>query len=509
MLVYLTNREGKPPAGAQFPCASLAADNWNDFGYRTLFQLRVYRHKSAAVIDAGDVKILQRGASITKPPREFIRLDNSFCSLGQSLSYYSELNRLELVLRNDLLQSLRDIAFTPGIAAEFEAEEGFKASLLRYTAAETALSEMMDEFAVERREKAEKALVQNANPSFTFRIGMSPSSSLDIDFEPDASGLHRAFVLIGRNGVGKTSLLAEIADTISGESRESSRLIGKRPAFTQVLAVSYSAFDRFRRPNPGSRSFSYSYLGIRAPDGRKRTSGRSISPVSRLLRVAEIYKKISAALEKIALSGRSDFWCSSLSVLLGDTMVEGNLSDELLAQSTRASRRTPAALKRLSSGQLVVLLVASELIARISESALVLLDEPELHLHPEALSRFMYFVHLLLEKYSSFAVLATHSPLVLQEVPSRRVRVLERHDDVVVVAKLPRECFGESVSVLTSDVFGAGDRQFGYREQVSRIAKQIGSVDELKKAFPLGLSAAASAHLMVELSDKQSGGNSV
>lgn len=56
----------------------------------------------------------------------------------------------------------------------------------------------------------------------------------------------------------------------------------------------------------------------------------------------------------------------------------------------------------------------------------------------------------LLIKKNSVAIITTHSPVVLQEVPKNCVYLLSQ----TKAERLDIETFGESVSTLTRDVFG-------------------------------------------------------
>ena len=48
----------------------------------------------------------------------------------------------------------------------------------------------------------------------------------------------------------------------------------------------------------------------------------------------------------------------------------------------------------------------------------LLFDEPELHLHQNATANTMRMFYRLLEEFNSYAIIATHSPLIIQEIPS-------------------------------------------------------------------------------------------
>lgn len=73
--------------------------------------------------------------------------------------------------------------------------------------------------------------------------------------------------------------------------------------------------------------------------------------------------------------------------------------------------------KRLSSGHQVIILTLTRLVECITEKSLVILDEPENHLHPPLLAAFVRALSELLIDRNGVAVIATHSPVILQEVP--------------------------------------------------------------------------------------------
>lgn len=63
----------------------------------------------------------------------------------------------------------------------------------------------------------------------------------------------------------------------------------------------------------------------------------------------------------------------------------------------------------------------------------------------------------LVKRFQSFCVIATHSPLIIQEIPSRNIFVIEREDNSASVRGLERESLGENLTVITQDIFGNGE----------------------------------------------------
>jgi predicted ATP-dependent endonuclease of OLD family len=88
----------------------------------------------------------------------------------------------------------------------------------------------------------------------------------------------------------------------------------------------------------------------------------------------------------------------------------------------------------------------------VEERTLVLMDEPEAHLHPPLLAALIRAVSDLLINRNGVAVVATHSPVVLQEVPRSCVWKLRRHGGGAVVERPEIETFAENIGRLTHEV---------------------------------------------------------
>jgi predicted ATP-dependent endonuclease of OLD family len=116
----------------------------------------------------------------------------------------------------------------------------------------------------------------------------------------------------------------------------------------------------------------------------------------------------------------------------------------------------------MSSGHSIVLLTITKLIETVEEKTLVLMDEPESHLHPPLLSAFTRALSDLLHNRNGVAIIATHSPVVVQEVPSSCVWKLTRLRTKGRADRPERETFGENVGVLTRDIFGLEVSKSGF-----------------------------------------------
>jgi predicted ATP-dependent endonuclease of OLD family len=143
-----------------------------------------------------------------------------------------------------------------------------------------------------------------------------------------------------------------------------------------------------------------------------------------------------------------------------------------------------------------VLLTLTRLVETVQERTLVLLDEPECHLHPPLLSAFVRALSHLLAEQNGVAIIATHSPVVLQEVPASCVLKVIRSGSVTSATRPDIETFGENTGVLTREVFGLDVTKSGFHWLVQMIAESCGSTAEVKKRLDgqLGSEARAIVH---------------
>lgn len=107
-------------------------------------------------------------------------------------------------------------------------------------------------------------------------------------------------------------------------------------------------------------------------------------------------------------------------------------------------------LKRASSGQLSMATALLSLASEIQDGSLVLIDEPELSLHPEWQVKY---IELLLETFSSYSgchfIIATHSPLVVSELPKQASLIALDNSD----APSSADVAGKSADFVLAELF--------------------------------------------------------
>lgn len=475
------------------PVFVLTTNSWDDYGHKVLFHLS-YVDTKGNNTQLGQVKILQRtsadGESIelagtTHLQKSFSRLDGNFISLGQEDDYYKRLHTLSDFESADVLDALRDIAWRPAFASDFEPTTAFRNAMMRENGAHRA-----------RRFGAAWASGEPVQEDLAFRyIGSIEGADADVDatfaFDNSDPIPGRIVGIIGRNAVGKTRFLASLGADLAQISRTSAKKLaerekrfpGGRPLFTRIIAISYSAFDRFKRPPPDSSS-SYVYCGIRNDKG-------GLSRAS----LVETYRRNQ---ERIRDRGKQTNWTEYMQAILSD--LSEQLTDSLKAEITNAATKDEA-LSLLSSGQSILAHFVTALLAWIQPNSLVLFDEPEMHLHPNAVASLFLMLSDILQEFDSYAVVATHSPVVIQEIPAKRVLVFERVQNVTVARPLLLESFGESVTELTKHVFETIEIKNVYRRTLKTLAQEE-SVEEVMARFDHGLSLNAQAYLLAQYGKK-------
>lgn len=489
--ISLDYREDPPPSLVN--AFVLKADNWNDYSSHIRFDL-IHYGPNGQRTHIGKVKVLHRTLYGTKwsvdrntrLPPQFSELDDSFASLGQSQDYYANLRSVagpDDAL--EVLKALRDIAEMPGIAAPFETSPPFRNGMVRENAARRA-----------RRFGRAWARGEEVSlePRFQYvcRLGTGAIPTVaDFDFDPSNSLPGRIVAIIGRNAVGKTIFLSNLAadlaqvDRLSEErlNQRRERFNGEQPVFSRVIAISYSAFDRFRRPEPTPFS-SYIYCGIRDDRGNLTQRGLRGSYLRNLERIRE--------------HGREDDWVENILTILGDA---SGLNSEILLATVKDENGT-SFLDTLSSGQAILCQLVTGLLSWIEPESIVLFDEPETHLHPNAVANLFVVLIRILKKYDSYAVLATHSPVVLQEVPSKRVLHFRRDGDSTTADELAVESFGESITELTRHVFNTFEVENPYKAVLARLAAKL-PAEEVLSLFPKGLGMAAQSYLLAQYAKKE------
>jgi predicted ATPase len=455
----------------------LQRDHGDDFHFGTLFHL-FYTDESGEQSELGSVKIGHFGQTtdphFTALDSTFAGLSTKYFSVGQDREYYEALANLPGTLGQEVLAALRDVAYDLNVFQVAEPEDVFQTSLLRTVSKQTIL----DQF---RRIAHGGVVLTDFNFAFRYPPAEDhPGEVLQFQVAPRSMPPTNVHVLIGSNGAGKTTLLNLMARTLVGDpgdeevvgSIDFERTNGVPTRFASVVTVSFSAFDRFAAIR-GAGDIRYSYVGLKSGDDGETAKS-----------TPQLEDDFVSSLQKCARGGRRTRWLAAIKTLCADPLLAETGIIELMERDFVDEPQARQTFTNLSSGHKIVVLTMTKLVESVEEKSLALIDEPEAHLHPPLLSAFTRALSDLLEDRNGVGIIATHSPVVLQEVPESCVWAIRRIGTRVRARRLKQETFGEGVGTLTSRVFGLEVTRTGYHQLLERALERAdGSYEKALAVF--------------------------
>jgi predicted ATPase len=485
----------------------LEEGSWDDwFKYHTTYTL-YYVNAAKTVMLIGPVKIGQYKWNPKKYrpelPADFPLLLPKFFSLGQTPEYYDNLNKIDRTVAKTVLESLNDVALNEDILANALEEDVTAISLFRSVTVITARTQF-------RRLAKGGAKLSGFDFSFTAPRQKIADPKLKLTFQvvPASNPPTNIHVIIGRNGVGKTRLLNSMTKAYLSDNQPKIRtgafdFLSDEEQFTNLVSVTFSAFDDldiFSDLRDKTDDRQYAYIGLKRRAKFKDGTNRIVTKGSDALRT-EFGKSLIECLP----DSRISLWREALRILEGDPLFQQK-EISLLASDTGekgVKKNAEAVFDTLSSGHKIVLLTITRLVETVEEKTLVLLDEPEGHLHPPLLSAFVRALSNLLVDRNGVAIIATHSPVVLQEVPSKCVWKLNTTGSITKPDRLSIESFGENVGVLTREVFGLEVTKSGFHNLLESAVNDGKEFDEIVNEFSgeIGLEGKAILRMLIHARD--------
>lgn len=470
---------------------------WNDFNFETTFYL--YICKGELEKKVGEIKVGFCGQ--TKNLHTYKNLDEKldklpqgFFSLGQEPEYYVSLRDILGDRKKILLEALRDVVYDENLFQATQAEDVFKESLSRYVSI-SSIMQFKDilETGVALRE-------------YGFRLNFTGEQRPEFIVSPDSKPPTNVQVLIGRNGVGKSFLLRKIVSDIDNHYGLITKINGQPVSaydFGLLLYFSLSVFDKpfegdiFNEVKFSTEQTRKKYIGIyNQKTHQLKDLGYDLG--------VEFAKSLNTCL--FGSEAKLDMWYEVVSYLEADIIFrelnlkdlsesvssldddeEGAVDDESQIRNKKEEKfllRAAKFFNSLSSGHAAVLYYLIHVVELIEAKTICIFDEPENHLHPPLLSSFIRALSHILSVSNGMAIIATHSPVILQEVPRSCIWKVHRVDNQEQDFQRPSiETFGESVGEITSEVFSLDLRRSGFYSLLENDSKRIGDPEKVLSLY--------------------------
>ncbi|SGZ08088.1 Putative uncharacterized protein [Moritella viscosa] len=502
MQFKVITKNNYPPNSGQNTCY-LKVDHWNDYSYVTSFLLSIHdddgEYHEIGVIKIGFLEQIESEATYVALESSFPFLEDNFFSLGLDEEYYEKIYSLSEYAKNKILSSLRDVVHDKAILASVVNQEVFKVSLLRgvtITAIKGKYSRIL---------KGLKPLTP-FNFAFVSDDGYFSGSNVEFHVKEDSLPRTNVHAIIGRNGAGKTTFLKQLSDAVLNRTELGNKVIDldspayflreldsvsessyriEKNYFGSVTSLSFSAFDNFnaQKDITGSDGTNYFYIGLQDPNSKLLPNGRLLPRGIEELR-DDLCESLLDCFDDKKKAKR---WHDAVGTLSKDNGInslnlnlfylcyddfknkyhkevsegEGVRTDKTEFNKI-CKKQFLSLLLPMSSGHMIIILSMFSLIATVDDKSLVLIDEPESHLHPPLLSAFIRAISDLLNDANGVAIIATHSPVVLQEIPQSCCWKIYRYGNATKFERPKIETFAENVGVLTNDVFKLDIERTGF-----------------------------------------------
>lgn len=509
---------------------SLSGNNWDDYDYKTTLNAKLIF--DGKVLDFHfNLKILIRNSTYTAETLNELcssgwdghfpipKLD--YISIPSDIDFYKSLiAKIGPQKTEEILEVLHDASILSHSekhpSYSLTNDDGFKVSLLRESGSHKAY---LDGWKVLKGELSE---VKN----FTLFMQSRTGEKKDIPFQFESSLLpYDINVLIGPNGIGKShSLKTIVSGWLQSDDKKAELFFDRRPNIGRLILISYSPFEEFDLTLKNSNLLdkaAYRYFGFRHRTGTEEDGSAKIG----INRNLPAFDSSSSLITSIYDDQKTSFIIDKVKKLeaaeraLKPALGYDYLALEVLPESVTTSLKNkiieikgknylkidediPLLIEKsnlvnlckltegvkfisngeiisLSSGQRLFTYIVINVLGSIRENSLVVIDEPELFLHPTLEIEFISLLKEILKPFRSKAILATHSLAVVREVPSKCVHIFKEVDGILDIIPPPFETFGASVQRISSYVFGDSSLTKPFDDWLSRLVKEEPDVDTL------------------------------
>ena len=496
---------------------SIKNSDWDDYGYKLVLNFTIWEQTFELRVNPKNnlsMDYLKSG--------EGEYPDEDFCSLGE-VAYYEFLKKyLSYKNRQKWFTRSRDLAYNTSVLEKFAIEYSKKSDLHGQTLDFTPPNSEYHSFLYNSflRTTTLKEIKEVFHPLTVFGYSNSTvhysgdgkniiqavddrETSINYSFKED--GIDKGALNFKKNRKSKLpmNVYAVVGGNGSGKSYKINQIISEHMAgdkkFSQILHFSLSPFDNIINfDKDGSRK--------EISDKGKDSDGEIIyekvgfvsvkyPPILEVLKKAEalaltdvkkyLYQKSSKYLVaentlkegfegEISIKESFSYYIQNLLIDLiasedklkmwGDCLnfftFESWVDDIINAfQDRKISKNDIEKIDTLSSGQATILLYITKLVSSINQGSLVIFDEPETFMHPPMVKAFIRAVSELVDNNKAFCLMATHSPVIIQEIPHCNVYKLDSNHELT---NIYYKTYGQNLDTLYKNIYGVELQQTGY-----------------------------------------------
>lgn len=496
----------------------LEENDWNDYHYYTTYHLHVTckrATRSKGAIYLGPIQIMKLGQE--KEESELLRaelkgkdifqkLPENFFSMTFSIDTYKGLARyLNDEERKEFIQSFRLILKeSDAYYSAVKEDQCFLESMLRSGNMKSYSlikgRELLLQEGIQYNLREKNITIKYTNSDTPVTLDFSAIKKMESSFLPNG-----VVAFIGKNGSGKSTALYNLAALLYANPSDRNRYMTKvgiiEPSdlgISQLMIFSYTPFDNFILPgenvdsdlilwakNIEEREGRFVFCGLRdvkteaeqmieqkkhGKSGQQeiRTRNVCLKPQSALASESmTAYKAITD--DKSKLNDWNDCF-KSMRESQTELFQIAWLLNSLEFDETKSWN---SIFHDLSTGHKFFFHSMLHIIAYCEENAMLLFDEPENHLQAPLLSFMMAEIRKVLAKRNSVMLIATHSPVILQETMANNVRIVRRNGENVSFVKPSIETFGENFGVISSEVFDLTTDKVQYFNAIDEVYQKL------------------------------------
>lgn len=501
----------------------LEQDDWNDYYFYTTYHLHVTKNLTKGQnIYLGPIKILKKGQKegenrvLAKELKErhlgmtIETLPENYYSISFSLELYRGIEKyLNENQRKLFAKAMRMVLGTDSqYYGEIENEEAFTTSFLRDSSMDSDVLKRgrniiyKDGLPIEWEKQQLNIKFTKADDSIQLNFSGITNAT---DIENIPSGI---IAFIGHNGCGKSTSLYQIAKVLFANPSDRWRyedileLTPTSVGINKMIFFSYSAFDNFVLPGLTLSDYRLICNGLDDNTGRFVFCGvrdvkkemenyiteyinkenslgnkEKFSPIDiaynerqeeiLLKPIKQLAKEFSNAFQVVQKENRMPL----LNKVIEDSeiILHPLYVDLCWLKEKLNEKEIQKVFLQKSTGIKFFLHSLMHLIAYIEDNSIVLFDEPENHLHPPFLSFMIKSFRMIMHEMHSVMLVATHSPVVLQETLSKNVLILQRNEDKLNFKYPKIETYGESFGLINTYVFGLNTQITSYHNVIDSL----------------------------------------